>query len=354
MASKQVTLKEVGEKAGISAMAVSMALRNHPRIAEKTRRRVQALAARLGYVRNPAFARIGSIRGARPREMMPMALVRHANPTSVFYHPSYMNSLAREAARFGYRLQFFRSEEEAGNGRRLGEILYHRGIEAVVLGPIFHQAFIDTFPFQQFSVVACEAGHFQPPCHLVMSDILLSMERAVRLCLERGYRRIALAEHEEPMVPVDALHRQAGRLAARHVAEQSGAAWAEGMFPTTRTDAFHAWLGDFRPDVVIGQTAFFYWELKRKWKVPREVAFVTLRLGRDHAEPELSGFMENHMRTGALAIKLLDGEVRDFERGTPEVVSRILVEMDWKEGRTLPVRAKKRTVSGLKPVARAG
>lgn len=330
-----VTLKDIAAKAGVSAMAVSMALRNHPRVSESTRSRVKLLAERMGYIRNPAYARLSGHRVRRARELMPMALVRQANPGSIYRPPTYITQLRKVALRFGYSIHVFETDREL-TARRLGGVLYSRGIEAVLLGPVYDKAFLGEFPFERFSVVACEAGHYRPPCHVVMLDIAQAMDAAVRCCLERGYRRLALAELAEPVPPVDALDRESSRLRCGQIAREAGAAWEAREFDTAGGDRFAQWIRRFRPDVVIDQTGFFYWALReRGWGIPRDLSCLVLQLNPER-EQHLSGYIEDHARVGGLAIKLLDGEVRDFGRGRPEVVSRILVEMAWREGGTLP------------------
>jgi DNA-binding LacI/PurR family transcriptional regulator len=49
---KRVTVDEVAQQAGISAMTVSRALNNHPNVSEKTRKRVLDVSRRLGYTPN--------------------------------------------------------------------------------------------------------------------------------------------------------------------------------------------------------------------------------------------------------------------------------------------------------------
>ena len=52
------TLLKVARAAGVSLTAASMALRNHPRIGAETRRRVQAMARKLGYKPDPHLSRL--------------------------------------------------------------------------------------------------------------------------------------------------------------------------------------------------------------------------------------------------------------------------------------------------------
>ncbi len=48
----RVTIHDVAEDAGVSAMTVSRVINDSPRVSTETRRRVQASVAKLGYVPN--------------------------------------------------------------------------------------------------------------------------------------------------------------------------------------------------------------------------------------------------------------------------------------------------------------
>ena len=54
MLRTSVTIKNIADELGISASTVSRALHDHPRIGKKTKERVNELAHKLHYVRNPA------------------------------------------------------------------------------------------------------------------------------------------------------------------------------------------------------------------------------------------------------------------------------------------------------------
>ena len=53
---QRITLKDIARRTGLSVMGVSMALRNHPRIGEETRKRVRAVADEMGYRRDPMLS----------------------------------------------------------------------------------------------------------------------------------------------------------------------------------------------------------------------------------------------------------------------------------------------------------
>lgn len=334
------TLKSLAEELGITPAAVSMALRNHPRISEATRKRAQALAKKRGYVPNPALRRQGSLGKRRGWEGMPVALILQQNPAHGAGISDYTTRVEEAARRFGYKLQVHHLHETPT--ARLAQVLYARGVEAVLLGPIFEKTFIRIFPWERYSVVALEAGHYRPPCHLVMSDIASAMIGAVMRAIDRGYRRIGLLEFIEPVEPVDYYDRRGAVGVCQQIITESGGAFFHLLSPPYQKAPFLNWVQDTKPDVVIAQTeSVYWWAQDHPRQSVRKTAIVILRLDASELGERVSGFVEDHVKTAGVAIKLLDSEVRNFERGRPDVPTRQLVDMPWFEGETLPRMTKK-------------
>ncbi|HLP78241.1 MAG TPA: LacI family DNA-binding transcriptional regulator, partial [Candidatus Paceibacterota bacterium] len=58
----RITLKDIAEKLGVTKAAVSLALRDHPRISGDLRRRAKQAADELGYRPDAFLARLSSYR----------------------------------------------------------------------------------------------------------------------------------------------------------------------------------------------------------------------------------------------------------------------------------------------------
>ena len=58
--NKQVALRDIAERVGVSRMTVSLALRGDGRIRESTRQAIQAAAQALGYAPNPRLGELMS------------------------------------------------------------------------------------------------------------------------------------------------------------------------------------------------------------------------------------------------------------------------------------------------------
>ncbi|RZS86874.1 LacI family transcriptional regulator [Motilibacter rhizosphaerae] len=85
--SRRVTLRDIAERAGVSVSAVSMALSDHARIGEQTKREIRAVAQELGYVTNSAA------RALRAQRTGTLALVVPNTGQHVFNHPYFMHLL---------------------------------------------------------------------------------------------------------------------------------------------------------------------------------------------------------------------------------------------------------------------
>ncbi|MFB2582415.1 LacI family DNA-binding transcriptional regulator [Herbiconiux sp. P15] len=82
-----VTLRDIAREAGISVSAVSMALRDHPRIGPETKSRVTTIADQLGYVPNSAG------RALRAQKADAIALIVPNTSQHVFGHAYFMHVL---------------------------------------------------------------------------------------------------------------------------------------------------------------------------------------------------------------------------------------------------------------------
>ena len=86
------TLRDIAKEVGISVSAVSMALRDHPRIGPETKSRVLTVADQLGYVPNSAG------RALRAQKADAVALIVPNTSQHVFGHSYFMHVLTGVAA----------------------------------------------------------------------------------------------------------------------------------------------------------------------------------------------------------------------------------------------------------------
>lgn len=299
------------------------------------------LAQARGYVPNPAWSRRSAQRRRGATALMPAALIVQLNPIWPYLPASFIEPLSSAGHRLGYRLNVY-CQDESLPYSRLARLLWQTGTEAVLLGPIFDDRFLDVLPWNQISVVAVGAGHYVPPCHWVTSDLGRALWELVCRCLERGYRRVALLQYREPRGPADAFERDGAiRLCEKETARVGGEIAVFNARPREEASVLGP-LRRFRPDAVIGQTPAFYHALKsRNWSFGAHCGFAAWMLTPDDSSRELSGADERKTTLSEYAFRLLDSEVRAFERGRPAFSVKQLVPMPWIEGQTLPLKKKR-------------
>ncbi len=130
-------MRELARQAGVSHATVSRALRNDPRISEAVTRRLQRLARKLGYRRDPKLAAFMTHLRNKPQQGFhgTLAWITDYNltlPQEQEIHGFYWGHAERRAAELGYRLECF-SGVRSADAPRLGRILRSRSIQGVAL-----------------------------------------------------------------------------------------------------------------------------------------------------------------------------------------------------------------------------
>lgn len=121
----RVTIREIAKACHVSHAAVSMSLRDHPRIGSATRRRVKACARRLGYVPNRMAQRLKTGKSMTFGHVLPSL----TSP----YLALIADHLFREAFRFGYQIQFVMSEDDVEQESEAIDECLKAGVDGLIL-----------------------------------------------------------------------------------------------------------------------------------------------------------------------------------------------------------------------------
>src|SRR4051812_35088032 len=172
----KATLQDVADRAGVHRSTVSLALRDHPRISEPVRRRVQAIAKRLDYRINPLVSALMQVRrSSRIEKHLTLAYVT-TYPTRYGWgpphpHPPHFFSRAAERAKdMGYKLEDFWLAEPGMTPRRLADILTTRRIHGLLVGRLPPGQYAVDFPWDRFSCVALGMTLRDPELHHVTEN----------------------------------------------------------------------------------------------------------------------------------------------------------------------------------------
>ena len=108
-----VSLQTIARRSGVSRMAVSLALRGRPGVSPATRRKVVAVAKRMGYAPDPELGKLM----ARMRQRIPQEVrscmaflipgVAEESRIIPLTEKKYLEGARQRAGEYGYRLEEF-------------------------------------------------------------------------------------------------------------------------------------------------------------------------------------------------------------------------------------------------------
>ena len=207
--SQRPTIRDLAKRLGMSKSTVQRALSESGSISPQAQQRVVDAARELGYQRDPLFSILGS-RGRRTAttSLRIAYISRLGSPGLGQKWRAGVDVFEGAKARgemLGYSVERVQPDE-LGAGKRLMDVLYHRGYVGVLLSQMRspdHEAILAN---THLPVVCC--GRIDPlPLHTVQPDIVQMTKLAWKHFIQAGYRRIgpAICTHKPPpwrMIPI--------------------------------------------------------------------------------------------------------------------------------------------------------
>ncbi len=332
------TMQQIADAAGVSRMAVSLALRNSPKISAATAERIRKLADEMGYRPNPMVsALMTQLRQARDVKRTSVLAYVTAFPTEGGWrrHPSLLTfheGARKRAEELGYTLEEWWVRRPGLTERRFCEILETRDIHGLVVAPLPPGTDELAIEWERFSVAAIANSLARPELNRASTDQFRSTEIALKELTALGYRRIGLAFVEgrddrvhQPWTAAMLSYQQGLPLAERVPTYQ-------GAGPIGRS--FSAWFHEHQPHAVIsvgGECLRVFRELGLR--VPQDVGFVNLAL--TSSERDMAGVNQHADLVGAAAVDLVDAQLRGNERGIPRYPRTLLLPGEWVAGPTV-------------------
>ena len=336
--SNSPSLARIAEEAGVSRAAVSMALRHHPRIPVATRERIQAIAEKLGWKPNPLLAEaMSAIRaGQPPTEHVTLAWVttypeRDAWKESHFFRRLYDGCKAR-AERAGYKLEHFWLGDARGSVSRLGDILYNRGINGVIVAPLPNPGGL-ALPWKHFAAATIGYSLTAPRLHRAVDNHSASVRAAVLRLLGAGCGRIGF------VVSRSFDRRVQGLWAGSYLwqTNESGIFDPSLLHRPEELDEtlFIRWVRDVKPDAIISiDRRIPDWLRGAGIRAPDDLAYANL----DLAGPDtgIAGVYQDPEAIGAGAVDMVAGQLLRHERGLPEKPRTTIIDGRWCNGNSAP------------------
>ncbi len=338
-----MNVRHIARLAGLSPSAVSLALRDSPRISAATKTRVVRLAKEVGYapdakivhlmrhLRKPRAVRQQACFGVVSFYDSPRPWEKSRHLTRIY------EGLTQRAGELGYRLEPFWLRAPGMTYRRFRGILEARSIEGLLCfgSPDFDQEFPGEL--NQQAVVTLGLS-IRTPLHRITShfynDTVTALEHAHRL----GYRRpgLVLGSYEET------------RSAHAHSAAYLG--WCEHVLgpdhalPVVRLTELEkkpllAWLEKQQPDVLlfvhVSDMLPRLHALLKEQHIPVPGRLGIVALSHLVEGSGFSGLQQNQHLMGAWAVELLAARIANRDFGIPASPRIEMVESEWIESGSL-------------------
>lgn len=340
----RVTMKDIAEKAGVSASTVCRALSSNPQIPESTRLRIKQVAESMGYRPDPLLSAFASRRRGRSREsdITTIAYLTNFKQRDEWRdNPFYARCHAGATKRLedmGYKLEHFWLGEKGMTASRLSKILYSRGILGLFVAPIQEVRQHIDMDWSLFSSVTVGYSFMTPNLHRSAPHHFHGMQEALRKIFAAGYERVGLCLFSETSRRVDDLWLSAALVANERGREVNGkkrkVKVSQYLFNDQTLHSAPQWCRRNKLQVVISDNMVVMHELQSAGiSVPGEVDFATLNWEEEH--PEIAGIDQRPRDVAASAMDMMIGAIQRGERGVPEVPLTTMVEGAWRPGSSL-------------------
>lgn len=336
-----MTLQQIAQKAGVSKATVSFALRNDPRLRPETRRRVQAIAAKMGYRPDPVVSHLlAHLRAARaPKYQSTLALLNFSPFENVFdmirTYGEWREGVRSQASELGYGLDEFWVGGEGGvPSAKLEQVLRCRGIRGVLVAALFNEQTLPKESAPVWGGFACVVlGKFtvSPPLHSACNDQFLTAFQAVMQASELGYRRSALVVQAAVDQNVGWRFSGGYRAALELCPKMSDA----GVFRFSGgcRARFERWFKREKPDaLIVVHEEVLDWVRGMGVQVPGEVGLI--HLDKNSGLPDWAGINQHQFQVGAAGVNLLVGRLHRNESGLPKAPYCAVIPGSWEDGAT--------------------
>lgn len=331
--NERITMGILAQRLGVTKTTVSLALRGHKNISQKTRDRVVKLADELNYRPDPAIAAVASKRWSvnSPQRHRVIAFLAHHTSRSFPGDCFYLSGSKKRATELGYKLEPFYVDEYP-SAKSVTRVLHSRGIRGIVVPPIHNPdskraMYLD---WNKFTAVCCGVGRVRPPLHTVTSDVFVTTRLAWEITAKAGYRRPGAALHCHTPIADDDWQRIGASQAALRFLDLDQVKIPIHTGDICDESALLKWYDETRPDIVVGFNNTIGDILERNGvRIPEDTAFLSLNT---FAGTKWSGIVHHSEQIARTALDILHNELRDNRWGLPAIPHITLIQPEWNPG----------------------
>ncbi len=197
---KNVTIRDIASKLGLSAMTVSLALRDNPRISQATKDRIRATMDKMGY--QPSHV-------ARALATGKSNLIGVIVPNSSdHYYAEVIHAIEDRASAANYHVLLANGSYEMDRYSERVRDMMGLHVCGIITAPPFTSEKPALTDFwrealeSDFQVVLVNRELRPPLFHQVAADYMAGVKMVVEALAERGHRRVAYITGQLAMLPI--------------------------------------------------------------------------------------------------------------------------------------------------------
>jgi LacI family transcriptional regulator len=181
-----ITIYDIAEKAGVSAMTVSRVINNTGRISEATRKRVRKVMEDLHYIPNSAARSLV----LQKTKILSLLITDITNP----FYTTIARGAEDAAKRSGFRLLFGNSDEDYAKEKDYVDMILSTRVDGVLFAPTGDQSLEPIQQLQKHNIPIVVLDREVPgiEADVVLGDSKEGARRLVEHLIGLGHRRIAL------------------------------------------------------------------------------------------------------------------------------------------------------------------
>lgn len=335
----KATVRTLAAELGLSRSTVSLALRGSPLIKLATRQRVLRLAAQAGYCVNPLASSLMSEmkRGHGYRgELAVVSMDQTDRPVKArCFRRLLLEAADERAAELGYKAQSFVVGPEGVSLERLHAILRARGIQGVLVLPVWREPDFAKLDWNHYAGVYLDYLVERPALPTICADYYRSMLYVLQHVQRLGYRRpgLFIVKPNEQRLQ----HCWSDRWTSAFLGLQRSLGLGHVpplVVETVDREAFVRWFQRSKPDVVLGHLSEAVdWMTTCRARVPESHGFVSLNVALQ--ERPCAGLDLQPAVLAQRGVELLAAQILHRQCGVDATPSATMVPGRWVDGPTL-------------------
>lgn len=319
------SLRQIANRAGVSTMTVSRALRGLPKVSETQRARIRKIAEEMGYRPDPKLsqlmAHLRQGRAVASTSNLAWLTPHDDEPQGgdLDYRRGLLDGARHRAESLGYTLDVISFHKGGLKPGRCRRILESRGIQGVVISPLGSRDQFFEVPLNGFAVASIGFALESPRFHRVGENFFEDTQTALTRLSARGCRRIGVVLSMDPK---------------QHMVEHVLGAWAgwcvrERMpmpaplvcTPLRQTDV-RDWCKREKPEGIVSNQDL------RQW-VPKTVKH--FRVGLFAEDSGVPGIIPDLHAIGSAAVDMVVAQILRNETGAPAERKTMLLSGQLRE-----------------------